>query len=139
MADGTAKPVIFISYSHKDRPWLDYVRSFFEPLAAHWNLQIWDDEKLRTGDDWRGDIYSAVDACRVFIVLVSRYALASTFIANDEVGRVLRRPKGEVQFCPIVVMPYYTRPLPWLDHPNRRPVDNKALSELDYGHSEFNY
>src|SRR3954451_9004516 len=34
------KPVIFISYSHKDRAWLDYVRSFFEPLAAHWNLQI---------------------------------------------------------------------------------------------------
>ena len=27
MADGPAKPVIFISYSHKDRAWLDYVRS----------------------------------------------------------------------------------------------------------------
>jgi len=130
MADGTAKPVIFISYSHKDRAWLDYVRSFFEPLATHWNLQIWDDQKLRIGDDWRGDIYSAVDACRVFIVLVSRYALASTFIATEEVGRVWKRPKGEVQFCPIVVTPYYTRPLPWLDHPNRRPPDNTALSEL---------
>jgi hypothetical protein len=35
MADGTAKPVIFISYSHKDRAWLDYVRPFFERLAAH--------------------------------------------------------------------------------------------------------
>jgi tetratricopeptide (TPR) repeat protein len=130
MADGTAKPVIFISYSHKDRAWLDYVRSFFEPLAAHWSLQIWDDEQLRIGDDWRGDIYSAVDACRVFVLLVSRYALASTFIANEEVGRVLKRPRGEVQFCPIVVTPYYTRPLPWLDQPNRRPPDNKALSEL---------
>ena len=130
MADGTAKPVIFISYSHKDRPWLDYVRSFFEPLAMQWNLQIWDDQKLRIGDDWRGDIYSAVDACRVFIVLVSRYALASTFIKDEEVGRVLKRPKGEVQLCPIVVTPYYARPLPWLDHPNRRPPDSKALSEL---------
>jgi hypothetical protein len=130
MADGTAKPVIFISYSHKDRPWLDYVRSFFEPLATHWNLQIWDDEKLRIGDDWRGDVYSAVDACRVFIVLVSRYALASKFIANEEVGRVLKRPKGEVQLCPIVVTPYFSKPLPWLDQPNRRPPDNKALSEL---------
>ena len=130
MADGTAKPVIFISYSHKDRAWLDYVRSFFEPLAAHWNLQIWDDEKLRIGDDWRGDIYSAVDACRVFIVLVSRYALASTFIANEEVGRVLKRPKDEVQLCPIVVTPYFSDPLPWLDQPNRRPPDDKALSEL---------
>ena len=94
------KPVIFISYSHRDRAWLDYVRSFFEPLAEHWNLQIWDDKKLRIGDDWRGDIiYSAVDACRVFILLVSRYALASPFIRDEEVGRVLKRSAGEVQFC----------------------------------------
>jgi hypothetical protein len=130
MADGTTKPVIFISYSHKDRAWLDYVRSFFEPLAAHWNLQIWDDEKLRIGDDWRGDIYSAVDACCVFVLLVSRYALASKFIRDEEVGRVLKRPKSEVQLCPIVVTPYFTKPLPWLNQPNRRPADNKALSEL---------
>src|SRR5947209_4108796 len=108
MADD--KPVIFISYAHEDRPWLDYVRSFFEPLATHWNLQIWDDEKLRIGDDWRGDIYSALDACHVFILLVSRYALGSTFIKEEEVGRIWRRPKGAVHLCPIVVTPYYTRP-----------------------------
>jgi hypothetical protein len=128
--DGATKPVIFISYSHDDRKWLDYVRSFFEPLAEHWNLQIWDDEKLRIGDNWRGDIYSALDASRIFILLVSRYALSSAFIRNEEVGLILKRPAGEVRFCPIVVTPYYTRPLPWLDQPNRRPKDDKALSEL---------
>jgi hypothetical protein len=130
MSDGTAKPVIFISYSHKDRAWLDYVRSFFAPLADYWTLQVWDDEKLRIGDDWRGDIYSAIDASRIFVLLVSRYALASEFIRTEEVGRILGRPKDEVQFCPIVVTPCYTRPLPWLDQPNRRPRDGKALSEL---------
>lgn len=124
------KPVIFISYSHRDRAWLDYVRSFFEPLAEHWNLQIWDDEKLRIGDDWRGDIYSAIDACRAFILLVSRYSLSSTFILNEEVDRAWLRPRSDVQFCPIVVTPYHTRPQPWLDQPNRRPRDGRALSEL---------
>jgi tetratricopeptide (TPR) repeat protein len=124
------KPVIFISYSHKDRSWLDYVRSFFEPFAEHWTLQIWDDEKLRIGDDWRGDIYSALDASQIFILLVSRYSLASEFIRTEEVGRILKRPKGEVQFCPIVVTPCVTRKFDWLKQPNRRPPDNKALSEL---------
>jgi hypothetical protein len=124
------KPVIFISYSHKDRSWLDYVRSFFEPLAKHWTLLTWDDEKLRIGDDWKGDIYSALDSCRIFVLLVSRYALASDFILNEEVGRILRRPKGEVQFCPIVVTPYFAKGLDWLEHPNRRPRDDQALSEL---------
>ena len=124
------KPVIFISYSHKDRSWLDYVRSFFEPFAEHWTLQIWDDKKLRIGDDWRGDIYSALDASQVFILLVSRYALASEFIRTEEVGRILKRPKGEVQFCPIVVTPCGIRRFDWLSQPNRRPPDDKALSEL---------
>lgn len=124
------KPVIFISYSHKDRSWLDYVRSFFEPLAKQWTLLTWDDEKLRIGDDWKGDIYSALDSCRIFVLLVSRYALASDFILDEEVGRILKRPKGEVQFCPIVVTPYFAKGLDWLDQPNRRPPDNKALSEL---------
>jgi tetratricopeptide (TPR) repeat protein len=124
------KPVIFISYSHKDRSWLDYVRSFFEPFAEHWTLQIWDDKKLRIGDDWRGDIYSALDASQVFVLLVSRYALASEFIRTEEVGRILKRPKGEVQFCPIVVTPCGIRRFDWLSQPNRRPPDDKALSEL---------
>ena len=108
------KPVIFISYSHRDRAWLDYVRSFLEALAPHGTLLIWDDEKLRIGDDWRGDIYSALDACRIFVLLVSRYAIRSKFIVEEEVGRILRRPTGEVKFCPIVVTPYYARNLDWL-------------------------
>jgi TIR domain len=130
MADGTAKPVIFISYSHKDRTWLEYVRSFLNPLSKHGTLTIWDDEKLQIGDDWKGDIYSALDACSIFIVLVSRYSLASDFIIDEEVGRILKRPKGEVRFCPIVVSPCHMPELDWLNHPNRRPKDGKALSEL---------
>jgi len=130
MADGSTKPVIFISYSHKDRAWLDYVRSFLAPLAKHGTLTIWDDEKLQIGDDWKGDIYSALDACSVFIVLVSRYSLASDFIIDEEVGRILKRPKTQVRFCPIVVTPCHMPQLDWLNHPNRRPRDGKALSEL---------
>jgi TIR domain len=124
------KPVIFISYSHRDRAWLDYVRSFFEPFAEHWNLQIWDDTTLRIGDDWRGDIYSAIDAACVFILLVSRYALSSTFILKEEAERAWQRPRSDVQFCPLVVTPYSAPTRPWLDQPNRRPRDGKALSEL---------
>jgi hypothetical protein len=130
MADGTTKPVIFISYSHRDRAWLDYVRSFLAPLAKQGTLTIWDDEKLQIGDDWKGDIFSALDACNIFILLVSRYALASDFILNDEVARILKRPKADVRFCPIVVTPCHMDGVDWLDHPNRRPIDGKALSEL---------
>lgn len=130
MSEASTKPVIFISYSHKERPWLDYVRSFLAPLAKHGTLTIWDDERLQIGDDWKGDIFSAIDACDVFIVLVSRYSLASNFIVDEEVARVLKRPTADMRFCPIVVTPCHMPELQWLDHPNRRPKDGKALSEL---------
>jgi hypothetical protein len=106
------------------------VRSFLAPLAKHGTLTIWDDEKLQIGDDWKGDIFSAIDACDIFIVLVSRYSLASNFIVDEEVTRVLKRPQTDVRFCPIVVTPCHMPDLHWLNHPNRRPKDDKALSEL---------
>lgn len=127
---GSGKAVIFISYSQKDRPWLDYVRSFFEPLAEQCDLQTWDDEQLLIGSDWRHDIYAALDACQVFIVLVSRYSLASKFVLNVEIPRILNRPKGEVTLCPIVVTPYYSRKLDWLEDTGRRPRGDKTLLEL---------
>lgn len=130
MSDGSNKPVIFISYCQKDRSWLDYVRSFFEPLARQCTLLLWDDENLVIGGDWRGDIYAALDECSVFILLLSRYSLASAFILDEEVPRILKRPKDTVRFCPIVVTPYYVSGLDWLDPKSRRPPDNKALSEL---------
>jgi hypothetical protein len=126
------KPVIFISYSQTDRAWLDYVRSFFAPLSKQYDLQVWDDEKPLIGSDWRKDLYSALDACRVFIVLVSRYSLASNFVLEEEVPRILLRPKGEVQLCPIVVTPtpdYIARP-DWLDDKGRRPRGQRSLLEL---------
>ncbi len=130
MSNGSTKPVIFISYCQKDRSWLDYVRSFFEPLARQCTLLLWDDEKLLIGGDWRADIDAALDECSVFILLLSRYSLASAFILDEEVPRILKRPKDTVRFCPIVVTPYYVSGLEWLDPKSRRPPDNKALSEL---------
>jgi hypothetical protein len=51
MSDGSNKPMVFISYCQTDRSWLEYVRSFFEPLARQCTLLIWDDEDLLIGGD----------------------------------------------------------------------------------------
>ena len=61
---------IFISYSHKDEEWLDYVRSH---LRTAEELDLWDDRKLMGGDDWEAEIKAALAACDVCILLVSRH------------------------------------------------------------------
>ena len=131
MSDGAARPIIFISYSQTDRIWLDYVRSFFKPLAKRYDLLVWDDQRLQIGSNWRSDIYSALDACHVFIVLVSRYSLASDFVLDEEIPRIRARLDG-VTLCPIVVTPYYIAKgeFDWLDDTGRRPPGDVALSEL---------
>jgi tetratricopeptide (TPR) repeat protein len=131
MADGTAKQVIFISYSHKDRAELEYVRAHLGPVVGLGTVTVWDDNALQIGDDWKGDINSAIDACRVFILLVTCHSLGSKFIRDVEVPRVLPRWQAkQVQFCPILVKPCHLDGYWWLDAINRRPKDGKALSEL---------
>jgi tetratricopeptide (TPR) repeat protein len=73
MSDTSAKPVIFISYSHKDEPdeflqpgetrWLSYVKSFLEPAKTHGRVELWDDRHIDGGGDWRGDINEALERC----------------------------------------------------------------------------
>lgn len=124
-------PVIFISYSHKDRDELEYVRSHLSPLLGLGVVTIWDDNELQIGDDWKGDINSAIDACKVFILLVSRHSLGSKFIRETEVPRILPRWQAkQARFCPLVVTPCHMGGFWWLDAANRRPKDGKALSEL---------
>ena len=65
MADGTAKPVIFISYSHKDEPehprdgeiqWLSFVRTFLQPAVKHGVFDLWVDQHMPGGADWDPEI-----------------------------------------------------------------------------------
>jgi hypothetical protein len=58
MADGTAKPVIFISYSHKDEPehprngeirWLSFVRTYLQPAIKNGIFDLFVDEHLTGG------------------------------------------------------------------------------------------
>jgi hypothetical protein len=125
------KPVIFISYSHKDRTELEYVRSHLGPIASLGSVFIWDDNNLQIGDDWKGDTNSAIDACTVFILLVSRHSLSSKFIQEVELPRILPRWQSkQVSFFPIVVTPCHMDGYWWLDTLNRRPKNGQALSEL---------
>ena len=137
MPNGTAKPVIFISYSHKDRAELEYVRSHLGPIEGLGTLSVWDDNQLQIGDDWKGDINSAIDACSVFILLVSRHSLGSKFIREVELPRILPRWQSkQARFCPIVVTPCHMDGYWWLSAPNRRPKDGEALSELGVPRSD---
>jgi len=125
---------IFISYSHQDREWLDKLKLFLKPLERNGLLQIWDDGRIRTGADWKSEIIAALSRARVGVLLISQPFLASDFIADEELPRILRAAQSEgVTIYPIVVAhsTYHRSPLSRFQAANdpQKPLESLSVPE----------
>ena len=139
MADGTAKPVIFISYSHKDEPehahgeeiqWLSFVRTYLQPAVKHGVFDLWVDQNMPGGTDWVPEIERKLRACDIFILLVSANSMASDYIVDKEIAIIReRQTNGEpVHFYPLLLTPTPKAGLYKIKDKNLRPRDAKPFS-----------
>lgn len=97
---------VFISYSHDDSEWLKRLKLQFKPFERTAIIEVWDDTRMRTGDDWRESIKHALKCTKVAVLLVSPAFLASDFIANEELPDLLEaaRKEGAI-IMPIILKP----------------------------------
>lgn len=138
------KPKVFISYAHRNEPetsgpgeikWLSYVASHLKPLENAANIESYSDLETLGSQDWRTRIFKAIDECDIFILLVSPDSLGSRFITQEEIPRLIERQQvnGSTErpaFYPILIKPTAgLKEFNWLDTPNIRPKNRKALSE----------
>jgi hypothetical protein len=84
MSSASVKPVIFISYSHKDRRWLDFVQGHLQVAGTNDHFEASDDRRIGGGADWAAEIDAVLWMCSAFILLVSRHSLVSSFILKQE-------------------------------------------------------
>ncbi len=71
---------VFISYSHRDKEWLDRLQVHLKPLERAGIIDRWDDPRIKAGERWKVKIREALATAKVVVVLLSGDFLASDFI-----------------------------------------------------------
>jgi hypothetical protein len=129
---------VFVSYSHKDRKWLTLLQTHLKPYVRS-GIRVWDKTKIAPGSRWREEIESALSTASVAVLLVSPNFLASDFIDEQEMPRILHAAENEglvVLWIPVEESAYTKT---WIRHVHaahspgrplatlRAPVRNQAL------------
>lgn len=128
---------VFLSYSHKDEKWKEQLATHLGVLATQHGIDIWDDRRIKAGENWEGEIEDALSRARVAILLVSADFLNSEFVARREIPQILlmNQQKG-LKIFPIIVRHCPWQVVPWLSRLQIRPRGAQPLSTLSENDAE---
>ena len=131
---------IFISYSHRDKPFLDRLMVHLKPLEKQGLIDPWADTRLLVGDSWKKEIEKALKGAKVGILLISADFLASDFIISNEMQPLLQSAKDEGT----LILPVILKPCRFLRDKNLRKfhavnAPEEPLSLLDENERELIY
>jgi tetratricopeptide (TPR) repeat protein len=124
-----AKPTVFISYSHKDKKWKDFLRSHVGVLEQTGRITVWDDRQIDGGEEWYPEIVAAMERAAVAVCLISPDFLKSDFINKEEVPYLIKRRQSEnMILLPVLVRLCLWEIVDWLSPIQMLPRDGKSIS-----------
>jgi hypothetical protein len=122
------QPVIFISYSHRDEKEKDRLLSHLGVLQHQGLIDLWSDDRIGAGADWKQEIKEAMAQAKVAILLISANFLTSDFILGEEVPSLLKRRKSEgLTIFPVIAKACAWQEVNWLTRMNVRPKNGRPI------------
>jgi hypothetical protein len=104
------RPRVFVSYSHRDKSVLESLLPYLETLEREKRVTVWSDDRIRGGERWHQEIDAALNSAAVAILLISQEFLASAFVRDEELPRILeRQAQGHLTVLPVFVSPSTVR------------------------------
>jgi hypothetical protein len=123
-----SKPVVFISYSHKDEKWKNRLVTHLGIAQQQGLIELWDDRLIKGGEDWFQAIMNAIDNGSIAILLISANSLTSEFIKNVEIPHLIKRRDAKfMRLYPIIIEPCDWEAVTWLKEMNLRPRDGRPV------------
>jgi hypothetical protein len=130
-----SRPILFLSYSDKDRVLKDRMLLHLRILERFRDVEIVDMLDATPGDKWEQHVREEIGRADVALLFVSPDYLASDFITQVEFPQLLERHnKGQ-----LVVIPVIARAAAWTQVPALRrlqawPRDARPISEMNDVH-----
>jgi len=84
-----ARNKVFISYSHKDKKFLERLHTHLRMYERDGRIDYWDDTRLTPGSKWQDKISVEINCARIAVLLISADFLASDFVASHELPPLL--------------------------------------------------
>jgi hypothetical protein len=107
---------VFVSYAHIDGDaWRERISLHLQGLGSGFPIDPWDDKRLDIGDDWFKRIEQALAHARCAILVITPGFLASRFICEEEVPRLLlREQRAGLKLLPVLASDCVWGTKPWL-------------------------
>src|SRR5690348_3868573 len=105
-------PVVFVSYAREDEQWRRRFTEMLKPLVRERRLEVWSDDRMVVGYEWRPQVAEAIARSRAALLLASPDFLASDFIMDRELPALIERG---VLLVPVLVRPCLWQAVPVLE------------------------
>ncbi len=122
---------IFISYSHKDRVWMNHLKKHLSVVQYEGTpVRAFSDADLEAGDQWPARLKKELEEAAIAVLLISPDFLDSEFIQTKELPLIRRR----YELNELVIFPVLIRKCPYNWHPflkeiQREPWGDRAVEE----------